>query len=346
MKGTSRRAALSAPVAVALLALATAGCGSSESGAKATSKAASDGSSDKVKMALVLPCQTNDLTWCQRAYEDAKKLEDEGQIKLEYTTDAPFDTAAITPIFAQYAQKGNQLVVAHSTWTDAVLPVAKKFPKVNFAISNGAKTADNVATYDSPLHEPAYLAGMLAGGLTKTNVIGGVGAQQFPACVSELNAFLAGAKRTNPKVKQLNSYTGDWADAGKAKQAVSAQAAQRADVFIPCGDGPSQGMISAIKGTKMYGFSYIGDQSSLAPDNIVGSLVYNLYPYFKAMVADVKAGKFRPGKAYKLDYSKGAFTMALNPKLEAKVPAETMEQMKAVEAKMKDGSFTVPYEPK
>lgn len=343
MHRTSRRSALIVPVALTLLAFA--GCGDSDSGT-AAGAAPDDGAADKVKMALVLPCQTNDLTWCQRAYEDAKKLQDEGVIELEYTTDAPFDTAAITPIFAQYAQKGSQLIIAHSTWTDAVLPVAKKFPDKAFAVSNGAETAQNVATYDSPLYEPAYLAGILAGGLTKSNVIGGVAAQQFPACVSELNAFLAGAKSVNPKVKQLNTYTGDWADAGKAKQAVSAQAAQGADVFIPCGDGPAHGMISAIEGSDMFGFSYIGDQSSLAPDNIAGSLVYNLYPYFKRMAKDVKAGSFEPGKAYKLTYAEGAFTMLVNSQVEPKIPEDVLATMKEVEQKIMDGSFKVPYEPK
>lgn len=349
MRAASQRRARSGyAVAAGLVAaaLVIAGCGSSGSSSSAgATPSSSKPSSGKVKVALVLPCQPNDLTWCQAGYTAAKRLASEGLISLQYTTDAPSDTASITPILAQYAQKGNQLVIADSTWEPAVLPLAKRFSSTDFANAIGTHTATNVATYNEPIYQAAYLAGMVAAGLSKSGVLGGVAALQIPLCTAELNAFQAGAKRVDPKDKELFTYTGNFNDTGAGQQATLGQARQGADVFVACGNGPSEGMISAIKGTSKLGFTYVGNQSPLAPKNVVGGLDYDLYPYFKAMVDAVKSGTFRPGKAYNLGYAQGAFKLVLNPQLTSRIPKAVLAKMEAVQKQIDQGKFTVPYQP-
>lgn len=332
-------------LAVMALALTAAACGDDDSdsgGGGGSSGAQSDSGKKKVKTAIVLPCATSD-TWCKQGYDAAKKLEASGDIELKVTTNAPQDTAGVTRVLSQYAQSGTELLLAHSTWQDADFAVAKQFPDVNIA-SYAFELKPNVAILDEPIYEGAYLAGMLAGGITKSNKIAGSAGQDVPLCHAELEAFAAGAKRTNKQVKAVNTYIGDWNDAAKGKQATEAQIDQGADVVLACGGGPATGMAQAIKEANISGFGYVGNMDSQAPKNMVGSIIYTLDPYFKAAVDDVRDGKFRPAKRYSYGLAKGGVDLQLNKGYSAqKIPADVMEEMEKVKEQIKSGDFKVPY---
>jgi basic membrane protein A len=301
----------------------------------------SEHKASKVKVALLMPCAINDRTWCQAGYDAAKRLEREGKIQLRVVSNAPFDTAGISQLMARYAQNGQQLVIAHSSWQDAALAVATKFPKTAFVFGGGGKVASNVGTYEEPVYLPSYLGGILAAGITRTGVVGGIGAMDIPICHAALQAFIRGAKSVKPSVKLLNTYIGSWSDAAKAKEATLAQADGKADVFVPCGDGPARGMIQAIKQKNLSGYGFVGDMNSLAPSNMIGSFVYNLYPMFASIVADVAAGKFH-GKSY--DVGLKSFTLKLNPKYKAgTIPASVRAKMLKVQKAALAGTFKIPY---
>ncbi len=342
MRGISRKT-LALLLAAFALALTAAACGGDDddNGGGGGGGQASSGK-EKVKTAIVLPCATSD-TWCKQGYDAAKKLESEGLVDLKVTTNAPQDTAGVTRVLAQYAQSGTQLLLAHSTWQDAAFKVADQFPDVNIA-SYSFELKDNVAILEEPIYQAAYLAGMIAGGITKSNVIGGSAGQDVPLCHAELEAFEAGAKRINKQVRMIDSYIGDWNDAAKGKQATLAQIDQGADVVLACGGGPASGMAQAIKQKNISGFGYVGDMSSQAPKNMVGSVIYNLEPYFKAAVEDVRDGKFRPAKKYEFGLADGGVDLKLNDRYSVrKIPADVMDQVKKVRQQIIDGKFKVPY---
>jgi basic membrane protein A len=329
-------------LAAMALALTAAACGGDDDGGDGGGSPQSDSGKKKVKTAIVLPCPTSD-TWCKQGFDAAKKLEAAGEIDLKVTTNAPQDTAGVTRVLAQYAQGGTELLLAHSTWQDAAFDVAEQFPDVNIA-SYAFELKDNVAILEEPIYEGAYLAGMLAGGITESNTIGGSAGQDVPLCHAELEAFEAGAKRTNKQVKMIDAYIGDWNDAAKGKQATAAQIDQGADVVIACGGGPATGMAQAIKDANISGFGYVGNMDSQAPKNIVGSVIYNLDPYFKAAVDDVRNGSFRPAKRYEFGLADGGVDLQLNDGYSAhEIPADVMDQMEKVKAQIESGEFKVPY---
>jgi basic membrane protein A and related proteins len=331
-------------LATAILALGGAACGGDDDdsgggggGAKA------EGGKDKVKTAILLPCPTSD-PWCKQGYDAAKALEQQGEVELKVTTNGPQDTPAVTRVLSQYAQEGNQLLLAHSTFQDAAFAVAKQFPDVNIA-TYSFELKDNVAMLEEPIYQAAYLAGMLAGGITESNTIGGTAGQDVPLCHAELEAFQKGAERTNKQVKMIDTYIGDWNDVAKGQQAAQAQIDQKADVIIACGGAPANGMAEAIKEADISGFGYVGDMSARAPKNMVGSIIYNLEPYFKAAVDDVRNDTFRPAKKYNFGLADGGVSLQLNDGYSArKIPADVMDQMKKVQAQIKSGEFEVPYE--
>jgi basic membrane protein A and related proteins len=339
MRSKSWRAVL-VWLAAAVLAVGAASCGDDDDDGGGGEQA---GGQEKVKTAIVLPCATSD-PWCKQGFDAAKALEKQGEVDLEVTTNAPQDTAGVTRVLAQYAQAGTQLLLAHSTWQDAAFDVAKQFPDVDIA-TYAFELRDNVAILEEPIYQAAYLAGMLAGGLTESNTIGGSAGQDVPLCHAELEAFEDGAKRVNKQVRMIDTYIGDWNDAAKGKQATQAQIDQDADVVIACGGGPATGMAQAIKEANISGFGYVGDMSSQAPENMVGSVMYNLEPYFQAAVKDVRNDTFRPAKKYEFGLADGGVDLKLNDQYSVKeIPADVMKQMKQVRQQIVSGEFEVPYE--
>ena len=330
-------------LATAILALGAAACGDDDDEGGGGGGANAGGGKDKVKTAILLPCPTSD-PWCKQGFDAAKALEKQGEVDLKVTTNGPQDTAAVTRVLSQYAQEGNQLLLAHSTFQDAAFEVAEQFPDVNIA-TYSFELKENVAMLEEPIYEAAYLAGMLAGGITESNTIGGTAGQDVPLCHAELEAFQKGAERTNKQVKMIDTYIGDWNDVAKGQQAAQAQIDQEADVLISCGGAPANGMAEAIKEADISGFGYVGDMSARAPKNMVGSIIYNLEPYFKAAVDDVRNDSFRPAKKYNFGLADGGVSLALNDEYSArKIPADVMDQMEKVQAQIKSGKFKVPYE--
>jgi basic membrane protein A and related proteins len=347
MRRTRLRGPAIGLLAVGLMMLLAA-CGSDNDGGGNTSTGAGAGASTTSKkavgMALVLPCGSSD-PWCNQGYNAAPKLASEGVVDLKVTTGAPQDTAGASQVIRQYAQTGKQLVVAYSTWADATNPVATKFPKTNFA-TFGIKPTSNVALFDEPIYQGAYLAGMIAGAVTKSNTISGAAGQDVPLCHAEMEAFQAGAKRTNPKVKQLTTYVGDWNDAAKSQQAILGQVNRGSDVVLACGGAQATGMAQAIKNKKVTGFGYVSDTSSQAPKNIAGTVIYDPYPYFKKMAEDTQGGKFQPAKLYSFGMPEGGVKLELNPRYTvAEIPASVKAEVEKVQKQIMDGSFKVPYVP-
>jgi basic membrane protein A and related proteins len=346
MRRTGLRRSVAGLMVVALAALLLAACGSSNSNSASNGGGSNSGGSSSgsgaVKMALVLPCGSSD-PWCNQGYNAAQKLKSQGVVDLKVTTNAPQDTAGASQVIRQYAQSGEQLVVAYSTWPDATNPVAAKFSKVDFA-TFGIKPTTNVALFDEPIYQAAYLAGIVAGGITKSNTISGAAGQDVPLCHAEMRAFQAGAKTVNPKVKQLTTYVGDWNDIAKSLQAINGQIGQGSDVVLACGGAQANAMEEAVKSHNISGFGYVSDTSSQAPKNTAGTILYDPYPYFKAMAAAAKGGTFTPAKLYSYGLQQGGVKLQLNPQYAAaKIPPAVMSKMQKVQQEIMNGTFKVPY---
>ncbi len=303
----------------------------------------SGGGQQRLDVALVLPCPTNDGSWCQQGYTAARKLQREGVINLKYTSNAPQDTSGAASVIQRYIAGGADLVLAHSAWQDAAFTAARRFPNTPISYAAGGKVGGMVSTYEEPIYQPAYLAGILAAGITRTGVIGGLAAFDIPLCHAQMEAFKLGAKSVKKSIRQVTTYVGDWNDVAKAKSAALAAADQGADVFVVCGGGPASGLISAAKERNLSIFGYVGNQNSLAPKHMVASLVYNLYPIFKTIANDVRTGRYK-GKVY--DLGLRSFNFVLNPKYSVrKIPPSVMRKMRAAQRAILAGKLKVPYRP-
>ena len=129
--------------------------------------------------------------------------------------------------------------------------------------------------YDVKLEQGGYLMGIIAGLLTKSNLIGVVGGVD----VSEIHrghaAFMQGVKSVNPDVKVLNNFVGDFNDLAGAKEAALSQMKAGADVLWQSGDGIGLAVLGACKEKDMLCMGNVANQNELAPDNVVASFVYD-----------------------------------------------------------------------
>jgi simple sugar transport system substrate-binding protein/basic membrane protein A len=246
-----------------------------------------------------------------------------------------------------YVDQGFKVVVAHSfSYQDAVFDVAGEAPGTNFAWAGGiGHTAPNVADYDQPFYEPAYLVGILAGHVSRSGHLGALYGFDIPVCHAMGEAMLAGARTANPNATLAVTAVGDWGDVAAAKEAGLAQAdTAGVDYWIGCGEGPTLGSIEAAKAKGGYATGYVGDMSALAPGAVLSSIVWNMEPIFDRLIDETARGAFK-GELIRYGIKEGALDVALNPALAAKVPPAATEAVDKARAAIKAGTLEVPFVP-
>ena len=304
--------------------------------------------SDKVSVAILLPCAVNDLSWCQAAYEGVKLLETEGLIDVQIVDDAPFDAQGATRVMSGFANDGFDLVIGHSfDYGAPIHEMAPDFPDVKFAWHGSCGgfcgvEGPNITDYFMPMHEPAYLSGILGAGVSESGVIGANAGFDTPSCRSTLEAFLLGAREVLPEARRIDAFLGSWVDAALGKEASAAQAEQGADVFVACGNAGSIGMIQEVRERGLSAFGYVYDESSLAPENVLASMVWQIDETYRAMVNDIAAGDFQP--TYDVRMKDGGFEVQINPGYAAaEVSPQAMELFETRKQEILDGTFEVPF---
>lgn len=217
--------------------------------------------------------------------------------------------------------------------------VAKDYPNIAFAFgSGGGPMNPNFAVFDNWIHEPAYLCGLIAGKLTKTNVVGVVGGYPVPEVNRIVNAFIQGVKEVNPKAKVKVTFIGSWFDPPKAKEAAIAQIEAGADIMY----AERYGVIDACKERNIPCFGSLLDQWELAPDLVITGPVWDMYPTVEYVVEQVKKGAF---EAIDLkDFSmmaKGGAKLAPYHNWETKLPQEIKDLVEKRKQEILSGVFRV-----
>lgn len=341
---------------LAVFALVAAACGDSDSDADDADDAdessePAGGDEDEmadegIRVALVLPGEINDLSWNQQMHSGAEALADEGLIsELKFTELVPEGDAERT--IRGFAEDGFDLIVAHSFgYGETAKAVGADFPDTAFAWGGGIGGQEgNVADYAQPFHEAYYLLGILAGGASETGVLGGAGGFDIPACHSLVEAFYLGAQEINADARGVTTYTGDWIDVAIGKEAASAAAADGADVFGACGEGPVLGQIEYAREQGLLATGYVGDMSVLAPETVLASMVWDTAALLRPMIADINAGTFAPAKEYRVGVADGGLLVEINSELADRVSAEATALFETRLAEIIAGDFEVPFIP-
>jgi basic membrane lipoprotein Med (substrate-binding protein (PBP1-ABC) superfamily) len=291
----------------------------------------------KLKVAAIYTVPV-EQQWVSRIDKALKAAVARGDI--EYVFSENVANADYERVMRQYAEKGNTLIVGEAFAVEAAArKVAKDYPKVSFLLGSSGKPQEpNFSVFDNYIQEPAYLSGMIAGGVSKSGKIGMVGGYPIPEVNRLMNAFIAGAKEINPKAEFSISFINSWFDPPKAKEAAFAMIDKGADVMY----AERFGVSDAAKERKVLAIGNVINTQKDYPDTVVASALWNMEPSIDAAIAAVKAGKFKAEDYGKLSLMK-AKGSELSPlgTFEKKVPADLQAKVAAKQKAILDGSFVV-----
>jgi basic membrane protein A and related proteins len=296
----------------------------------------------------VVTCCSLESQWDAQFLKALDRVKAEKPHGLDITyqvTDNTFGDDA-TPVIQNYAESGDyDIVWTTSTYSDQVEKVMDQFPDIPFVVQGSGNRGIGKNQYWTYLrvHEPAYLLGMVAGKMTKTNRIGAVGTFEADDVNDEINAFFQGAKDVNPDVKTTVSFIQSWYDPVKGAEATTAQAAAGADYVLQLADG-----WEACTSKNIMCFGNYGDQSPLAPKNVPNSTLAGWDPSIK-WVIDQWWGHVAEGKPYDGNKEPVWFGMAdggsdIGPWNEAGVqlPKDVLDMVNAKRQEILDGKFKLP----
>jgi basic membrane protein A and related proteins len=294
----------------------------------------------KLRVALLTPGPISDQSWNGSAYAGLLRIRDSLGASISHIqTKTP---AEFEENFRQYGAQGYTIVFGHGfEFQDAAARVAPEFPKTMFVTTSGNTSGPNLAGIRFAFEEPSYMAGMVAGAMTKTNVIGAIGGTELPPVKDSFKAFSDGAKSMNPNVQILISYIGSWEDASAGKEQGLAQIARKADVIFQNADAAGLGVFQAARESgKAYVFGSNSNQNAVAPDVIIGSVVVDLPHAFLSVARDIAAGTFKP-RVVPMGSSADAVRLELNAALQSKVPAAALKAVDSVRAGIASGAIKI-----
>lgn len=269
-----------------------------------------------------------------------QKAADAGEITYEWSDDIGY-SGDMERVLREVAEQKKPAAIFGDAFgnEEAVRRVAADYPNIAFVFGSGLGPAEpNVSVFDNWIHEPAYLCGLIAGGMTKSKVIGVVGGYPVPEVNRIVNAFVDGVKESNPDAKVLVTFINSWFDPPAAKEAALAQVDAGADVLF----AERFGVIEAAVEKKVWAFGNMSDQNELGPEVVLTGPVWNMAPTVEYVIQQIKAGSYTAQDLK--DFSmmgKGGATLAPYHGLEAKIPAATLELAKQRQNEIQKGLYRV-----
>lgn len=287
------KAALAFVLALALLALSA--CSRHEQPKVADVASAEPPSAPAaLKVAFVYNGPVGDGGWTYAHDQARKTIEAEfgDRIRTSYVENVP-EGAAAEKVFRALAQQGNRIIFGTTYgYAEAMLKVAKEFPDVKFEHATGDKTAANLSVYAARTYEGAYLAGVLAGKVSKSGTLGFVASVPIPEVIRNINAFTLGARSVNPRATTRVAWVRQWIDPARERACALELIAQGADVLIQNTDSPAVLQAAQEKGVMAFGWD--SDMTRYGASAHLGSATIDWSPYYKKVVTDVLAGNWKP----------------------------------------------------
>jgi len=280
------------------------------------------------RVGLVTPGSIADAAWNSGAYHGLEAIRDSigaSVSHVEARTPGEQEEALRT-----YAAQKFDLVFGHGfEFQGAAERVSQQYPTTVFIVTSGERVAGNVSPLIFRLSEASYLAGMVAGGMTRTTTIGFVGGIELPPIKLAEDAWVAGARAVNPGVTARSTYLNTFDDVAAGREAAIALIRAGADMLHHNADQAALGAFQAVKESSgAYIFGSNLDQTNLAPERVLGSAVIDLPRAFLMVAREVKAGGFQP-RVESFGLRSGVIRYQPNPLLEPRLPADLRQRVAA-----------------
>ncbi len=305
--------------------------------APAAASAPAPAKADPLKIAFAYVGPVGDGGWTF-AHDNARKaLEKEygDKIVTSFVESVP-ESADAERVIRDMAGQGNKLIFGTTFgYMEPMLKVAADNPEVKFEHATGYKTAPNMRTYDSRTYEGAYMAGVIAGRMTKSNTLGVVASIPIPEVIRNINSFTLGAQSSNPNIKTKVVWVNEWFNPPKETEAATALITGGADILFQNTD--SSAVLQTAEKMGKRGFGWDSDMTAYGPKAHLGSAIINWAPYYIKTVGEVLDGKWATGQTW-WGVKEGAIDLV---SLAADVPEEAKKALDDVKAGLKAGSYNI-----
>jgi simple sugar transport system substrate-binding protein len=342
MTDLQKRSLLKAAALTAVASAALVGCGKKEEPAPAPAPApvasAPAPKAEPLKIAFAYVGPVGDGGWTFAHDNGRKALEKEfgDKIVTSFVENVP-ESADAERVIRDMAGQGNKLIFGTTFgYMEPMLKVAADNKGVKFEHATGYKQAENMRTYDSRTYEGAYMAGVIAGKMTKTGTLGVVASIPIPEVVRNINAFTLGAQSSNPKIKTKVVWVNGWFDPPKETEAATSLINGGADVLFQNTDSPAVLKTAEAKGKRAFGWD--SDMTAYGPKAHLASAVINWGPYYIKATKEALDGSWKGGTAAWWGVKEGAIDIV---SIAEDVPADTKAKVEEVKKGLADGSFAI-----
>ena len=303
-----------------------------------SASAPSAAASGPLKIAFAYVGPVGDGGWTFAHDNGRKAIEKEfgSRVVTTFVEKVP-ESADAERVIRDLAGQGNTLVFGTTFgYMEPMLKVAADMPNVKFEHATGYKNAANMRTYDSRTYEGAYMAGIIAGGMTKSGTLGVVASIPIPEVVRNIDSFTMGAQSVNPNVKTKVVWVNEWFNPPKETEAAQSLLNGGADVLFQNTD--SSAVLQTAGKAGKYAFGWDSDMTAYSPEAHLASSVINWAPYYLKATKDALDGTWQGGGGIWWGVKEGAIDIV---SISSKVPAELKAKVDTVKAGLKDGSFVI-----
>ncbi|MEI6600006.1 MAG: BMP family ABC transporter substrate-binding protein [Comamonadaceae bacterium] len=344
MTDLQKRSLLRIAALTAVASAALVGCGKKEAAAPAApaasapAAAASAPKAEPLKIAFAYVGPVGDGGWTFAHDNGRKALEKEfgDKIKTSFVESVP-ESADAERVIRDMVGQGNKLIFGTTFgYMETMLKVAADSKDVKLEHATGYKQAENMRTYDSRTYEGAYMAGVIAGKMTKTNTLGVVASVPIPEVVRNINSFTLGAQSSNPKIKTKVVWVNEWFNPPKETEAATSLINGGADVLFQNTDSPAVLKTAEAKGKRAFGWD--SDMTAYGPKAHLASAVINWGPYYIKATKEALDGTWKGGTGAWWGVKEGAIDIV---SIAEDVPAETKAKVAEVKKGLADGSFVI-----
>ena len=238
-------------------------------------------------------------------------------------------------VFRDLAQQGNNIIYGTSFgFMPSMVQVAQEFPNVKFEHATGYKLADNLAVYDSSFFQTSYMAGVIAGHMTKTGTLGFVASFPIPEVLRNINAFTLGAQSVRPNITTRVVWVGAWFDPPKESEAAQSLINQGADVLLQNTD--STAVLQTAERNGKFAFGWNSDMSSFSSNAHLASAIVNWTPHYIASIESLRNGTWSSQRVI------GGVNNGVNDlvKIADVVPADARAKIDDLKSQYRAGTFS------
>ena len=309
--------------------------------AKANPEGSDSSATPVLRVALLTPGSITDQSWNGGAYQGLLRIRDSLGAKISHIqtkTPSEFDEN-----FRQYGNQDYDLVFGHGfEFQDAARAVGPSYPRTQYVVTSGNTATGNVSGMVFGFAEPSFLAGMIAGAMTRSGRIGVIGGTELPPVRESFRAFSEGVHSVNPGARIVTGYIGNWDDVSAGKEQALAQLASGVDVIFQNADAAGLGIFQAVReANNAYVFGTNSNQNDIAPEVTIGSVAIDLPHAFLLVAREVKDHTFKPG-IITLGMRQQVVDLILNQRLTSRIPNATRRAVDSTRALILQGKFLVP----